>query len=179
MRSETFFQIHREQAEALVQVILEELQLTGTESIVDAYCGVGTLTLPLAQRSQRVWGIESLSESVIQAQENAALNGLTQVQFATGTVEDLLPQLPFEPDVVVLDPPRKGCDRQVMETLLRGQPQRIVYMSCNPTTLARDLQILCQSGAYSLKRVQPADFFPQTAHVEAVAFLHRRSDNLA
>jgi 23S rRNA (uracil1939-C5)-methyltransferase len=169
--AETFFQVHRTQAEALVTVMLEELQLTGTEAIVDAYCGVGTLTLPLAQRSGKMWGIESNLASVERARENAALNGLTQVQFQAGTVETQLAQMPFSPDIVVLDPPRKGCEGRVLETLLTALPPRIVYMSCNPATLARDLKVLCQSGDYHLDRVQPADFFPQTAHVEAVAFL--------
>jgi 23S rRNA (uracil1939-C5)-methyltransferase len=171
LRSDTFFQIHSDQAEKLLAIVLAELQLTGTEAIVDAYCGIGTLTLPLAQQAGQVWGIESLPSSVHQARENAALNGLEQVHIEEGTVEAVLPQLPFHPDIVVLDPPRKGCDRQVLDTLLRVQPQRIVYLSCNPATLARDLKILCETQVYRLSRVQPADFFPQTAHVEAVAFL--------
>ena len=175
LRSDTFFQVHTDQAEQLLGVILEELQLTGTETIVDAYCGIGTLTLPLAKLGCSVIGIESYARSVIQARENAALNGLTQVQIEEGTVETVLPELPFCPDLVVLDPPRKGCDRQVLETLLRIRPQRLVYMSCNPATLARDLQLLCAGAIYQLTRVQPADFFPQTAHVEAVAFLSLRS----
>jgi 23S rRNA (uracil1939-C5)-methyltransferase len=178
LRSDTFFQVHTDQAEQLLRVILEELQLTGTETIVDAYCGIGTLTLPLAQTGCSVVGIESYSSSVAQARENVALNGLTQVQIQEGTVETLLPELSFRPDIVVLDPPRKGCDRQVLETLRAVCPQRVVYMSCNPATLARDLNILCTSERYQLTRVQPADFFPQTAHVEAVAFLSLRNPEL-
>jgi len=171
LRSNTFFQVHTPQAEKLLGIILQELQLSGSETIVDAYCGIGTLTLPLAQTGCSVLGIESYSSSVAQARENAALNGLDQVQIQEGTVESLLPKLSFRPDIVVLDPPRKGCDRQVLETLLRIRPRQLVYMSCNPVTLARDLQILCEAQQYQLTRVQPADFFPQTAHVESVAFL--------
>lgn len=172
----TFFQVHTEQAERLLRVILEELQLQGTETVVDAYCGIGTLTLPIAQRVQYCLGLEVQAEAVEIAIENARLNGIDNAHFETGTVDKLLPDvLRFlqdrQPDIVVLDPPRKGCSDRVLDALLALQPQRIVYMSCNPATLARDLQRLCSAGSYQLQRVQSADFFPQTAHVECVAFL--------
>ncbi|MGL5135983.1 MAG: 23S rRNA (uracil(1939)-C(5))-methyltransferase RlmD, partial [Planktothrix sp.] len=96
-----------------------------------------------------------------------------QVEFKLGTVQKLLPNLGYKPDVVLLDPPRKGCDRTVLETLLELQPQHLIYISCRPATLARDLKILCETGVYELVRVQPADFFPQTSHVESMAFLRR------
>jgi len=170
----TFFQVNTEQAEALVQVILEVLDLQGTETVVDAYAGIGTLTLPLATRVQHAIALEVQPDAVEQARQNAALNGITNVRFETGTVETLLPDLDVQPDIVLLDPPRKGCDRTVIDTLLYYlQPARIVYMSCNPSTLARDLKGLCEAGVYRLTRVQPADFFPQTAHVECVAFLEK------
>jgi 23S rRNA (uracil1939-C5)-methyltransferase len=172
IRSETFFQVHTEQAEALLGVILEHLNLQGTESVVDAYCGIGTLTLPIAQRVERVIGLEIQATTVAQAEENARLNLIENVRFIVGSVEKTLPTLEQPVDVVLLDPPRKGCDRAVLESVQQLAPPRIVYMSCNPATLARDLQQLCQGG-YTLERVQPADFFPQTAHVEAVAFLHK------
>lgn len=171
IRPDTFFQVNTEAAEALVQVMLDELHLQGTETLLDAYCGVGTLTLPLAQWAKTAIGIEMQPQAIEQATLNAALNHLDNVTFQTGTVEALLPQLTAQPDVVILDPPRKGCDRSVLDTLLHLQPDRIVYMSCNPATLARDLKHL--SSAYRLTRVQPADFFPQTPHVECVAFLVR------
>ncbi|ASC72196.1 putative RNA methyltransferase [Halomicronema hongdechloris C2206] len=171
----TFFQIHTEQAERLLEVIQTELALQGSETVIDAYCGVGSLTLPLAQRAQHCIGLEVQPEAVEQARQNAARNGLTNVEFQAGDVGQLLPQvaqtLPQPPAVVVLDPPRRGCDRTVLEALIALRPQRIAYMSCNPATLARDLQQLCQQGGYQLQAVQPADFFPQTAHVECVAFL--------
>ena len=172
IRPDTFFQVHTEQAEALVGVILEQLDLQGTETVVDAYCGIGTLSLPLAQRVKQVIGWEVQPTAVEQANHNAALNGITNTSFRLGTVENLLPSLELTPDVVLLDPPRKGCDRAVIDCLNQLQPQRIVYVSCNPTTLARDLKLLCEGG-YGLARVQPADFFPQTAHVECAAFLVR------
>jgi 23S rRNA (uracil1939-C5)-methyltransferase len=182
IRPDTFFQVNTSQAEAVLQVILDELNLQGTEVILDAYCGIGTLTLPLAKRARQVIALEVQPTAVAQAQLNAELNGLSNVTFYTGEVEKILPTLSESPDsespeIVVIDPPRKGCDRTVLDTLLAIQPQRIVYVSCNPATLARDLKILCAAGDYQLSRVQPADFFPQTAHVECVAFLVRSPDS--
>ena len=172
----TFFQVNTEQAEALVRVMQDELALTGSEYLVDVYCGIGTLTLPLAQQAKGATGVELQDEAVEQAQLNAQLNDITNVEFVVGRAERILAEtvrsLQAPPDVVLLDPPRKGCDRMVLDTLLEVQPQRIVYMSCNPATLARDLKHLI-AGGYRLTRVQPADFFPQTAHVECVAFLVR------
>lgn len=171
IRPDTFFQVNTEVAERLVQAILDELQLQGTETVLDAYCGIGTLTLPIAKYARQAIGLEVQPEAIEQATLNAALNHLDNVTFQAGTVETLLPQLAMQPDIVVLDPPRKGCDRAVLDTLLQIQPERIVYMSCNPATLARDLKFLCSH--YTLTRIQPADFFPQTPHVECVAFLQR------
>ncbi len=171
IRPDTFFQVNTEVAETLMQVILAELQLQGTEIVLDAYSGIGTLTLPLAQHAKQAIGLEVQPEAIAQATLNAALNQLDNVTFQVGTVEALLPELTVQPDVVVLDPPRKGCDRSVLDTLLQLHPDRIVYMSCNPATLARDLKLLCSH--YTLTRIQPADFFPQTPHVECVAFLTR------
>lgn len=172
----TFFQVNTAQAESLVQVVLDELNLQGNETVIDTYCGVGTLSLPLAQRVARCIGIEVQAESVAQARQNAALNGLQNTEFFAGAVENLLLEISAQQtspvDIVVLDPPRKGCDRSVLNALLKIIPARIVYMSCNPATLARDLKILC-SHRYQLNIIQPADFFPQTAHVECVAFLEQ------
>ncbi|KAF3887224.1 MULTISPECIES: 23S rRNA (uracil(1939)-C(5))-methyltransferase RlmD [Nostocales] len=171
VRADTFFQIYTETAEALLQVIESELNLQGSEVILDAYCGIGTLTLPLAKKARQVVGLELQAEAVEQANLNAKLNGIENVTFHTGAVEELLPNTDISPDIVLLDPPRKGCDRSVMETLRQSKPKRIVYVSCKIATLARDLKLLCEDGLYTLTRVQPADFFPQTAHVEAAAFL--------
>lgn len=173
IRSDTFFQVYTEQAEALMQVVLDELKLKDNDIFVDAYCGIGTMTLPIAQRVQQAIGLEIQPEAIEQAQQNAALNGIQNVSFQIGAVEKLLPAIEVQPTVVLLDPPRKGCDSQVIETLRQWHPQRIVYVSCNPATLARDLKLLCADGAYQLTRVQPADFFPQTAHVECAVFLER------
>ncbi len=184
----TFFQVNTKAAEKLIEVVFEELVLSGSEIIVDAYCGVGTFTLPLAKylqdvghndsleigkRKSMVIGLEVQQVAIERARFNAEINNLTNVHFYVGKVESLLPQLEVKPDVVLLDPPRKGCDRSVLETLLEILPERIVYISCKPATLARDLKFLCSTGKYYLSKVQPADFFPQTAHVECAAFLVR------
>lgn len=181
LRPETFFQVNTEAAEALLNVIVEQLALSGDEVLVDAYCGIGTFTLPLAQRVRQAIGLEVQAASVEQAQLNAQLNGIDNVIFKTGAVETLLPQLGIAPDIVLLDPPRKGCvsatgsktSRAIIETLLQISPRRIVYISCKPATLARDLKLLYQTGGYQLTHIQPADFFPQTSHVECAAFLVR------
>jgi 23S rRNA (uracil1939-C5)-methyltransferase len=172
LKADTFFQVYTEAAETLVPLICEQLNLQGDELLLDAYCGIGAFTLPLALKVRLAIGLELQGAAVEQAQTNAQLNQVSQVKFYQGKVETLLPKLDIDPDIVILDPPRKGCDRTVLETLLNIQPEQIVYISCKPSTLARDLKILC-AGGYQLSRVQPADFFPQTSHVESVAFLHR------
>jgi 23S rRNA (uracil1939-C5)-methyltransferase len=173
VRPDTFFQVYTETAEALLQVIQSELNLQGHEVLVDAYCGIGTLTLPLAKQARQVIGLEVQSTAVEQGILNAQLNGIDNVTFQVGAVEKVLPNLGIIPDVVLLDPPRKGCEANVIKSLLNLKPSRIVYVSCKVATLARDLKILCEHGLYNLTRVQPADFFPQTAHVETAAFLER------
>jgi 23S rRNA (uracil1939-C5)-methyltransferase len=173
LKADTFFQIYTEQAETVLDLIIRRAQFQGTETLLDAYCGIGTFTLPLSKRVKRAVGIEVHGASVFQARANARLNGINNVEFRTGEVEELLPELDMPADVVLLDPPRTGCDRAVLDTLTAMQPAQIIYISCKPATLARDLQILCEQGNYRLTHVQPADFFPQTAHVECVAFLER------
>ncbi len=167
----TFFQVYTEQAEALLQVILAELNLTGSEVILDAYCGIGTLTLPLAQQAATCIGIEVQATAVEQARLNAHHNQISNVTFHADTVAHYLNSLLQQPDIVLLDPPRKGLEATVIQSLIQAQVPRLVYVSCNPATLARDLDLLCHQGPYQLTRVQPADFFPQTFHVECAAFL--------
>lgn len=171
--ADTFFQVNTSAAELLFQAIIKQLKLTGTEKIIDAYCGIGTFSLPLAKKVAQVVGIELSSASIKQAQSNAALNQIQNAIFQIGKVKDGLQQIPFQPDVLLLDPPRKGCDPQVIETILGIKPAQIAYISCKPATLARDVQLLCAFGDYQLNSIQPADFFPQTTHVECCAFLQR------
>lgn len=167
----TFFQVNTTQAERLLEEVQKELALTGEEAIVDAYCGVGTFTLPLAKQAKHCIGLESFTGSVTQAEKNAALNNIENASFVIGNVGETLPNVEMSPDIVIMDPPRKGCDPSVLEALRGMKPPRIVYISCNPATLARDLKVLCEEGTYQISRIQPADFFPQTSHVECAAFL--------
>ncbi|MEO1125834.1 MAG: 23S rRNA (uracil(1939)-C(5))-methyltransferase RlmD [Cyanobacteria bacterium J06635_15] len=169
----TFFQIHTEQAERLLHSIQQDLQLQGHEVIIDAYCGIGTLTLPLARQAQFCIGLEVQPDAIAQAEANAVLNQIENVEFQAGTVEALLPQALVDADILVIDPPRKGCATEVLDAIAAQPPATLVYVSCNPATLARDLKRLCQAAGYTLQRIQPIDFFPQTAHVECVALLRR------
>jgi 23S rRNA (uracil1939-C5)-methyltransferase len=171
--ADTFFQIYTEQAEQMLAVVLERLNLQGNEFLLDAYCGIGTFSLPLAQKVQRVLGLESHSSSVTQAQINSRLNQINNVEFMAGDCGELMSDLTERPDIVLLDPPRQGCDRLVIETLIGRPPAQLVYISCKPSTLARDLKILLDSGRFELQGIQSIDFFPQTAHVECAAFLKR------
>ena len=171
IRGDTFFQVYTETAEALLEVIKSELKLTGDEIVIDAYCGIGTLTLPLAKQVRQIIGLEVQGSAVAQATLNAQHNGIKNASFQVGAVEKILPQMHLQADIVLLDPPRKGCERAVIESLRQSRPKHIVYVSCKASTLARDLKLLCDDGMYSLRRVQPADFFPQTSHVEVAAFL--------
>lgn len=168
---ETFFQVNTEAAENLFVQILDRLELSGQERAIDSYCGVGTFTLPIARSVRQAIGIESYRPSVERARANASLNGIDNAEFWAGDVAELLPEIDMQPDLVWLDPPRKGCERQALLTICHLSPTKIVYISCQPATLARDLRYLCEGGRYFLKWVQVADFFPQTSHVEAAALL--------
>jgi 23S rRNA (uracil1939-C5)-methyltransferase len=171
LQGDTFFQINTEVAEDLLNVIIQRLNLTGKEILLDAYCGIGTFSLPLAQKVKEVIGVEIYAPSIKMAKTNAQINNIHNISFRLGKVETILPQLNVIPDVILLDPPRKGCDRQVIQTLLTLKPSQIVYISCNPATLARDLKQLWETQEYELTHLQSADMFPQTPHVESVAFL--------
>lgn len=176
LTSDTFFQVYTEQAELLVQLLLDLLDLQNTETIVDAYCGIGTFTLPLALYSHKCYGIERQEQAINQAQKNASLNQLTdRVEFMAGRVEKILPNLGINPDILILDPPRKGCEPEVIEFIAQSKIDRVIYVSCNPATLARDLQLLCSTDRYEIQTIQPIDFFPQTAHVETMVLLHRNN----
>ena len=139
--------------------------------MIDAYCGVGTLSLPIATKVESVLGIEIQSDSIRQAKENARINKIRNTRFKVGKVEEILTEIHLSPDILLLDPPRKGCANAVIESINRLRPSKIMYLSCNPATLARDLNLLVNQGPYQLNGGQPADFCPQTAHVEALAFL--------
>ncbi len=165
----SFFQVNRFQAEVLYNLVLELSGLSGRENVADVYCGTGTISLFLAGRARKVFGIEIVAEAISDARENALYNHINNAEFLVGDAAEELPRLlskGFRPDVVVVDPPRAGCEEKVLQSIMAVSPKRIVYVSCNPATLARDLGILCNK--YDIIRVQPVDMFPQTTHVETV-----------
>lgn len=171
----SFYQVNPVQTEVLYGKTVEYAGLTGQETVIDAYCGIGTISLFLAQHAKRVYGVEIVKEAIEDARVNAELNGMNHVTFEVGASEDVIPQWKeqgIEADVIVVDPPRKGCDPRLLETILEMKPERVVYVSCNPATLARDLRIL-EDGGYRTIEVQPVDMFPHTTHVENVALLVR------
>jgi 23S rRNA (uracil1939-C5)-methyltransferase len=169
----SFYQVNPEQTKVLYDKALEYAGLSGHENVIDAYCGIGTISLFLAQRAQKVYGVEIVPEAIEDAKRNAALNNITNVEFAVGEAETVIPRWYEEgitADVLVVDPPRKGCDEKLLNTIISMKPKKVVYVSCNPATLARDLRIL-EDGGYRTIEVQPVDMFPQTMHCEAVARL--------
>lgn len=169
----SFYQINPVQTKVLYEQALAYANLTGNETVMDAYCGIGTISLFLAQQAKSVVGVEIVPPAVEDARRNAVLNGFTNAEFEIGAAEDVIPAR-YEagqlPDVVVVDPPRKGLDGKLIDTLVTYKPRRIVYVSCNPATLARDLRLL-EDGGYKVQEVQPVDMFPHTTHCEAVAWL--------
>ena len=166
----SFFQVNPVQTERLYQLAFDFAQLTGSETVVDAYCGAGTISLMLAQKAARVIGIEIVEPAIENARENAARNGISNAEFIVGATEDVLPRLVeggLRPDVIVVDPPRKGCEEAVLRAILAAQPRRVVYVSCGAPTLARDARILCEGG-YAPESVQCVDMFCWTGAVETV-----------
>lgn len=177
----SFYQVNPLQTEKLYSLALEYAGLTGKETVWDLYCGIGTISLFLARRAKWVYGVEVVPEAVEDAEENARINGITNVTFLTGKAEEVLQEKETggiwrRADVIVVDPPRKGCDGKCLETMLRVQPERIVYVSCNPATLARDLRVLCEGG-YEVKKVCGVDQFGHTVHVEVVCLLSKFKSN--
>ncbi len=170
-----FFQTNTEMAERLYGIAAEMAGLTGRERVFDLFCGIGTLGLTLARRSAEVWGVEMVPEAIADAEQNARLNGIENARFRGGDARKQLRPLLEEagrPDVVVVDPPRAGLSKKVVRRLIECDPDRIVYVSCNPTTLAPNAAQLADAG-YRLRRVRPVDMFPQTPHIECVALLER------
>ena len=171
----SFFQINTRQAERLYEQALSYADLHGTETVIDAYCGTGTITLFLAQKARKVYGIEIVQPAILDARKNARDNHVKNAEFIVGDATAVMPALykqGIRPDVVVVDPPRAGCTETVLRTFANMKPQRIIYVSCNPATLARDLAILKDLG-YAAQEVQPVDLFPQTSHVETITLLLR------
>lgn len=172
----SFFQVNNRQAEVLYETALSYAELNGEESVMDLYCGAGTISLFLAQKAKEVTGVELIAPAIEDARKNQQDNGITNVRFIVGKAEEYLPDTlaSGQPcQVVVVDPPRAGCDKKLLDAILQGKPGRVVYVSCDPATLARDIKRLCEGG-YTLKEVQPVDMFPWTKHVESVVCLTRK-----
>lgn len=172
----SFFQVHKAQAEILYEKALEKADLQGGETVIDAYCGTGTISLCLAKKAGRVIGIEIVKEAIEDAKKNAAFNHITNTEFYAADAGELMPKLykdGLRPDVIVMDPVRAGCSEDVLKAAAGMHPSRIVYVSCNPATFARDAKILTALG-YDIQEVQPVDMFPQTMHVETVSLLVAR-----
>src|SRR5699024_316197 len=172
----SFYQVNPIQTEKLYGTALEYAGLTGKETVWDLYCGIGTISLFLAQKAKQVYGVEIVPPAIEDAKRNAKLNGISNAEFFVGKAEEVLPekyeQEGIQADVIVVDPPRKGCDEAVLQTMLKMQPEKIVYVSCDSATLARDLTILCEKE-YQLEKVAVCDMFPQGVHVESIVLLSK------
>ena len=187
----SFYQVNPVQTQKLYGQAIEYAHLTGKETVWDLYCGIGTISLSMAKAAGHVYGVEVIPDAVQDAKRNADRNGLDNADFYCGKAEEVLPEFyekrrlgadgdivsdaVLHPDVIVVDPPRKGCDSACLETMLKMQPDRIVYVSCDSATLARDLRILCDGG-YEIKKVRPCDMFSWSVHVETVVLLTKTTD---
>ena len=190
---QSFFQVNPMQTEKLYAKALEYAGLTGNETVWDLYCGIGTISLFLAKNARKVYGVEIVPQAIEDARNNAKRNGIDNAEFFVGKAEEVVPAFyekalkqaqdseagkSIRPDVVVVDPPRKGCEEVLLETIVKMQPQRIVYVSCDSATLARDLKFLSANG-YAVKKVQPVDQFGHSVHIETVVMLsHKKPDSV-
>ena len=171
----SFYQVNPVQTEKLYGKALEFAGLTGNEVVWDMYCGIGTISLIMATRAKKVYGVEIVPAAIENAKNNARINGLDNAEFYVGKSEEIAPKLAGQgavPDVIVVDPPRKGCDEALLDTIVKMQPERVVYVSCDSATLARDLKYLAARG-YEVKTVQPVDQFCHTVHVEVAVLMSR------
>ena len=174
----SFFQVNPVQTEVLYNKALEYAELKENDTVFDIYCGIGSISLFLAQKATKVYGIEIVEDAIKDAKINSKLNNLNNVEFYVGKAEEVVPKMYSEgktANVVVVDPPRKGCDEKVLDTIVSMKPDRVVYVSCNPSTLARDLAYLDERG-YKCVEIQPVDMFPHTMHVECCAKIVKKSD---
>ncbi len=176
---QSFLQVNPQQTKVLYEEALRLLAPQKTETVADVYCGIGTISLAIAKHAKHVIGIECVPEAIEDAKQNAVRNGIENAQFLCGNAEDVLPKLVndgLKPDAIVIDPPRKGCEPQVLDAIAQSAVNRVVYVSCNPSTLARDAKLLCEQG-YRIAHVRPVDMFPHTHHVETVCCLyHQKKD---
>ena len=169
----SFYQVNPVQTEKLYATALKYANLTGNEVVWDLYCGIGTISLCMAGQAKSVLGVEIVPQAIENAIQNAEINNISNVRFVCGKAEDVRIDETHKPDVIVVDPPRKGCDGKLLETIIKAAPKRVVYVSCDSATLARDLNILTANG-YKVEEVQPVDMFPMTIHCEVVASVVRK-----
>lgn len=177
LSAKSFFQVNPQQTEVLYKKALEYAKIESDDIVIDAYCGIGSISLFLAQKAKKVYGVEIVPEAIQDAKNNAVLNGIDNIEFVVGKAEDVMSKWKnsgMKPDVIVVDPPRKGCDEKLLHAMIAMQPERIIYVSCNPATLARDLRIL-EDGGFKTIEAQPVDMFSQTHHVEVVTKLVRKN----
>lgn len=175
---ESFFQVNSIQTEILYKKAMKVAAINKDDIVIDAYCGIGTISLFMARKAKKVYGIEISRRAISDAKKNANINGISNVEFIVGKSEEKLPELcsiQIHPDVIIADPPRKGCEQPFLDAVAAMKPSRIVYISCNPATLARDLKYLCEQS-YSISSVQPIDMFCHTAHVETVCLMSKVSE---
>lgn len=173
----SFYQTNPVQTEVLYQKAIEFAKLTGTEIVLDLYCGIGTIGICVAKTARKVYGIEIIEEAIKDAKENAKLNNIQNVEFLCGDVENTLGELlekSEKPNVIFVDPPRRGLDTTTITNILKNKPSKVIYISCNPATMVRDLKVLEEK--YEIKKIQPVDMFPFTSHVECVAVLQLKQD---
>jgi len=169
----SFFQVNREQTKVLYKIAKNYLNGTKNDIVFDVFCGIGTISLYIADAVKQVIGIELVKQAVIDAEKNAKINNINNVEFSYGKAEEVFPKLIREgkqPNKIILDPPRKGCERALLDEIVKSKLETIVYISCNPSTLARDVKVLIDGG-YELKEVQPVDMFPHSAHVESIILM--------
>nr|WP_318540366.1 23S rRNA (uracil(1939)-C(5))-methyltransferase RlmD [Terribacillus saccharophilus] len=177
--AQSFYQVNPAQTKVLYDQALAYANLSGNETVIDAYSGIGTISLFLAQKAKKVYGVEIVPQAVSDAKMNAKLNHMDNAEFYVGKAEEVMPWWKAQglnPDVIVVDPPRKGCEEDLLQAMIDMKPKRIVYVSCNPSTLARDLRFL-EDGGFETKQVQPVDMFPQTGHIECVAEIELKGSN--
>ena len=178
--AKSFYQVNPTQTERLYQEAIKRAGLTGKETVIDAYCGIGTISLSMAKHAKKVYGVEIVEAAIADAKKNAALNGLDNLEFEVGNAEDWMAtwqKQGIRPDVIMVDPPRKGLTQSLIQSATKMRPKKIVYVSCNPATLVRDLQSFMESGYTVRQPILPVDQFPQTAHVESVTVLERTQND--
>ena len=172
----SFYQVNPQQTERLYQAAIDNAELDGSQTVIDAYCGIGTISLAVAKHAKQVYGVEIVPAAIADAKKNAQNNEITNAEFVVGKAEEQFAKWQAEglkPDVVIVDPPRKGLAESLIEATGKMAPKKVIYVSCNPATLVRDIQRFAEQGYHVTKPIQPVDQFPQTTHVESVTVLER------